>query len=300
MADADSTQISATPTQDTAPAVNTASAVPPATGTESTPPSPPPAAEAPAVSTTADASTKETSSLLGAEAEEPKPGSEEAAKTDEKTEEKKPEEAKEEAKAETKEGDKPAEGDVKDATADAAPPTFEAFKLPESFKADDKALSEFTGLLGKLESAKGDHKSVQEVGQQMVDMYIAEVSKATQNMTDYFVSIHNKQVQDEFDALKKDPAIGGGDDNKFQKYQRDLVNFIASHGGSKEEVTAFRKFVDERGVANAKPLVQLLSNLKSKIEGYEKESSNMLPGTKPASSKPVPGKGIMQALYGKK
>lgn len=211
------------------------------------------------------------------------------------------------AEAEVKkisEGEKSAETkdtEVKIETVDEQIPTYDAFKFPEGFKVDEKATSEFSGLLGKLEIAKGDHAKTQEIGQQIVDLYSTRLQEALKNQTDYFVQLHEKQKSTWREELRKDPVIGkNGDDKAFAEYQRGMVNFLATNGGSKEEVTAFRKWANETGNGESPALVRLLGNLKSKIERYENESSQMLAGTKPATNKPAPGKGIMQSLYGKK
>lgn len=218
-----------------------------------------------------------------------------------------------EAKADDKKtGEKPAEVKPVDGVKPEAnklevteivSPTYEPFVVTEGIgaglKPDEKVMNEFSGLLGKLETAKSDHKEFQNIGQQLVDLYVGRTNEALKAQTDYYVALHEKQKTNEFEALRQDPVIGkGGDGEAFNAYKRDMANFLAANGGTKEEVVNFRKFVDERGVANALPLVRILHNLKSKIERYESEGSKMLPGTKPAPSKPPVGKGIMNALYG--
>jgi hypothetical protein len=227
-------------------------------------------------------------SLLGAEPKEPA-----------KVEDKKLDAPKPEAKADAKpEGDKPAEVKIEDAPL----PTYEAFKLPETFKVDDKAMGDFTGLLGKLELAKGDHKATQEIGQQMADLYAANMASALEKQQEYFVTLNNQNKQAMLDELKKDPYFGAGGDQDGQlKVQMELAIFLQKNI-PKEDLTAFRKFVDEKGVGDALPLARLINTLKQKIDKYEKEpdsSKTMLPGTKPAPTKSAPGKGILQTLYGK-
>lgn len=234
-------------------------------------------------------------SLLGKEADVKPEVTPEAPQEGEKKTEEAPQDAKEGEKP--KDGETPAEGEVQAETS-AELPKFEPFKLPEGMTANEQALSEFTGLLGKLEIAKGDHKSVQEIGQTMVEMFNTQMSDALKKQTDFYVSLHEKTKASEFESLRNDPSIAGGDEKKFEQYGRDMANFLQRNGGTKEEVTSFRKFVDERGVANALPLVKLLHNLKSKIDKYESEVSPIVAGTKPATEKSAPGKGIMQALYG--
>lgn len=231
-------------------------------------------------------------SLLGTETEA-KP----EVKTDAKTE------VKVEAKPETEvkptdakpEGDKPAETKEGDTPAI---PTYEPFKLPEGVKVDEKIMGEFTGLLGQLENAKGDHKSTQEVGQKLTDLFTANMQAALKNQQDYYVQLHNQKVNNWVDDLQKDPILGKGDAKVLQKTATDMANFIARNGGAKEHVTEFRKIMTESGVGNAPAVVHVFKSLMSKIEGYENETSQMLPGTKPQSAKTHPGQGIIKTLYG--
>lgn len=206
----------------------------------------------------------------------------------------------EEVKTEVKiEEQKPVEAHV-DADHPALP-VYEAFKVPEGFKKDDKAMGDFQKILGEFQNSKpADQKSFQEFGQKALDFHIERLGEQTKHLTDYFVSIGNKMKSDDADALRKDPVIGGnGDDKVFESNMRGLVNFLASHGGSKEEVTEFRKYVQDRGVDASLPIARVLNNLKSRIERYENEASKMLPGTKPQADKPAhPGKGMMKSLYG--
>lgn len=239
-------------------------------------------------------------SLLGTEPEAPVVP--EAPKEgDVKPEDKKPEEAKPEG--DKPEAEKPAEeGKPEEAPpAEGVLPVFEAFKLPEGFTADEKALGEFNKMLGELEiSGKPDHLKMQEFGQKAVEMAAQQIQANAKAVTDYYISLHEKTVADEFEALRKDPLIGNGDEKTFEKYGRDMANFLQRNGGTKQEVSAFRKYVDERGVGNSLPIARLLANLKAKIDKYETEKSSIVVGTKPETERSNPGRGFVKALYGGK
>lgn len=234
--------------------------------------------------TTVEPAKTEAPSLLAAEPVK------EAEKSEVKVEEKKVE-----AKTEEK---KPAEGEAKPEVAPEAP-KYEAWKLPEGFKADEKTLGEFSGLLGQLEIAKGDHASTQEVGQKLVDLFHSKLGEVTQGMTDFYKQEWEKQKSNDFAALQKDPVLGG-DSKAIEATARNMANRLAAYGGTKEEVTNFRKDVQARGVDNLPSVARVINNLLNKIDSYENESSKMLPGTKPAISQSHPGKNILQTMYGKK
>ncbi len=268
----DSTPVVTTPAASPEAASSSTAATDTATATPATPASPP-------------------SALASEPAKEPevKPEGDAPAKP----EEKKPEETNPDAATETKPETKP-EGEQPEL------PKFEAFKLPDGFKPDEKVLGEVSTLLGQLELAKGDHKATQEIGQKLVDLHAARMTKTIQDMTDYYKQVWEQQKADDFKALQKD-AILGGDPKTMETTARSMANFLQKSGGTKEEVKAFREFVQARGVDNALPVARVLNNLKAKIESYENESSKMLPANKPMSSAPAhPGKGMIQKLYGKK
>ena len=196
---------------------------------------------------------------------------------------------------------KPADAPVVEAKPVDAPveavvlPTYEPFKLPEGV-AGGESLDAFTKELAAFEASKPTHEQFQAFGQKIVDQHTA----AMKAQTDHFIQLCEKQKATDLESLRNDPVIGkGGDQDAFQAFGKDFVNFIARNGGTKEEVTAFREFTKERGVDNALPIIRVINNLKNKIDRYEKEASKMLPGTKPAAAAPAhPGKGMTGRLYG--
>jgi hypothetical protein len=261
-----------------------------ALATESAPSSTPAVsteAAVPLVETSAVESAKPESSLLAAESPiETKTEVKPEVKDEAKPEEKKPE---------VKADEKPAEPK----TVEIEVPKFEAFKLPEGFTADEKVMGEFTGLLGKLEVSKGDHKATQEVGQQLVDLFTARLTEATKFQNESNIAFWEKTKQNRVDELKKDPYFGaGGDTTKQTQLQMEMAGFL-QRNIPKAELQEFRKFAVENGIDNALPVARLINTLKQKIDKYENETGKMLPGTKPAPSKPVVGKGILTTLYGK-
>lgn len=219
-------------------------------------------------------------------------------KVDDKTPEVKAEVKPEDKKPEAKTDGKPAE-----VRAEAPViPTYEPFKLPEEFKADEKAMGEFAGLLGQIELAKGDHKATQELGQKLADLYASNVQQALKTQQEYFVQLHNQNIQKAQDELKKDPYFGANGDQAGQiKVKMELAGFL-QRNVPKEDLNAFRSFVEEKGIGDSLPLAKLINTLKQKIDKYETESAKMLPGTKPAPTKVPVGqqsiRGMQQTMYG--
>lgn len=299
MADADTTPTSPAPASASAPSAPDV-AVPSAPAADAAPVAAPETVQAPVETPAAPAAEAPAASLLGTEPTEPEAPVTPPAEAP-KDGEKAPDAVKDGEKP--ADGDKPAEGE-KPAEGDKAPdtaaelPKFEPLTLPDGFQADEKAMGEFTTMLGELELAKGDHVKMQEFGQKAIEMVAAQMQAQSQKVTDYYVSLFNRTKAEEFEALRNDPLIGNGDEKQFETFGKEMANFLQKNGGTKEEVTAFRKYVDERGVANGLPIVRVLQNLKNSIEKYQKEASPIVTGTKPATEKSGPGKGIMTALYG--
>jgi hypothetical protein len=229
--------------------------------------------------------------LLGAEpkveakpVEEAKPTE---AKTEEKPAEKTAEEKTEEAKPteEAKKDEKPAEVIL---------PTYEPFKLPDAFKENTDAaetVKKFAGILGKFETSAKTHEDFQKFGQEATDFYINGVQGALGKQQDYYVNLHQKNINDRLEAVRKDPQLGG---KNFEKTAEDMIEAVQAYGGSKEQIVAFRKFAQETGVSVAPELVRLIANMKSALDKYTKEpvSSNVT-GTKPQPMQ----KGLIQTLY---
>lgn len=278
----------------------------PAASTEAATSSPAPETKTDAAPAAASEAQKVESTATSALASEPV--KEPETKTEAKVEEKKIEEKKVEAEKKPEADKKPeekapsTEAEKADKPEGEQPelPKFEAFKVPETIKADEKIMGEVSSLLGQLELAKGDHKATQEIGQKLVDTAVKVVEQTVRDMTDYFKQVWEDQKNNDFKALEADKILGG-DRKAMEANARALSTFLQKHGGSKEEVAAFRKFVQERGVDNSLPLVRIMNNLKAKVERYETESAKIVPGNKPQSNVSAhPGRGIMQKLYGKK
>jgi hypothetical protein len=198
--------------------------------------------------------------------------------------EKKPEDKKTE---EAKKDEKPAE--------EAVPVTYEPFKLPDSYKDNTDAVEtvgKFSDILGKLEGSKREHGDFQKFGQEATDFYINGVNGALAKQQDYYVNLHQKNITDRIDAVRKDPQLGG---KNFEKTSADMIAAVQSYGGNKEQVLQLRKSMQESGMGVEPSLVRLVANMKSALDKYTKEPiSNNLTGTKPDVQK----RGTISTLYG--
>lgn len=202
--------------------------------------------------------------------------------------EKKPDEKSEEKKSEEiKKDDKPAE--------DAAPVVYEPFKLPDAYKDNTDAaetVTKFSEILGKLEGSKREHDDFQKFGQEATDFYINGVNGALEKQQEFYATLHQKNITDRLDAVRKDPQLGG---KNFDKTSADMIEAVQAYGGNKEQVMQLRKDMQESGMGVSPSLVRFVANMKSALDKYTKEPvSSNITGTKPDIQK----RGAIATLYG--
>ncbi|MGB9154427.1 MAG: hypothetical protein WCD70_15225 [Alphaproteobacteria bacterium] len=207
------------------------------------------------------------------------------------------EETKVDAKVEAKPEDATAETKTETADDGALVP-YETFKGIDGQEATPEFMEKFTPILQKFQTATTPQER-QAIAQQIVDMGAEAVKNAAQQVNDYYKNAYEGRQREWREELLKDPVLGRNDEAFLKQSAQSMANFLAAKGGTKEEVSAFRKVVSEAGVENAPAIVRVLNNLKSRLDKYENESSRMLPGTKPAIAAPAaPGKGMINRLYG--
>ena len=178
---------------------------------------------------------------------------------------------------------------------------FETFTIAEGVEVSPEFMADASKALHEMEAAKGDRAKTQAAAQRIVDITVAKIKEGMQFMRDSMEQERSQQKTKWREELLKDPVLGQNDAAKLKESALSMANFLARNGGSKQEVTDFRKFAAETGADNNPALIRVLNNLKAKIDKYENESSKMLPGTKPSLQKSVtPGKNMIATLYGSK
>lgn len=226
----------------------------------------PPAAEAPAV-TAEPAKPESPPSLLAAAdaakrdsapkaADTPPPA--DAGAKPEKPSEGAPDAAKPEEAQAKPEG---APDAAKDAQAEEppAPPTYDAYQMPEAFQADEKRVGEFNGILGKFELAtKADHAATQALGQELVNFHAQEVMRVVQERDQYQRDVWNRLNETRINELKSDPEIGG---NRVETTLGNAKYVIEQFGGSKDEQAKLLAEMDNGGVSNSVRLIRFLNNI---------------------------------------
>lgn len=165
--------------------------------------------------------------------------------------------------ADAKPADKPADGKSDKKDGDSAPAkealaekpqarSYEAFKVPEGTKLDNKQVKAFTDVLDAADI------SPQERGQKLVDMHVAEVTRIVKDVQENQRKVWTDYTNRLKDDYAKDPDLGGN--------RRDTTLGIAKHmveqyGGSEEQVGELLAMMTHTGMGNYVGLSRLLNNL---------------------------------------
>ena len=172
---------------------------------------------------------------------------------------KKPVKTEAELKAEA-DAAKATDPDKKDATPPEAPAPikYEAFKLPEGVKLDDKKLAEFSDLIGAAQLP-------QEKAQQLVDMYVAEMPRLAEEL--------RKEQRKHWDTLndtwktetRSDPEIGGNQLETNLSMAKAVIETYLLPG----EVGEYLAHLNNNGMGNFKLHVKLLRNIGKALNVFE-------------------------------
>ena len=170
-------------------------------------------------------------------------------------------------------------------SAEVVLPTYENFTLPENYNLDPEVKTEFTKVLGELETAAGklDHAGYQAAGQKLIEMGVKNVQDSINRLNEYYSQFHENQKKTWLESFKADPEMGG---DKLQKTISTIRSSIEQYGGTAEQVSEFRKLMNDTGVGNNPAVTRIIYNMQQKINKYETETGNkMLPAQKPAPMK---------------
>lgn len=141
-----------------------------------------------------------------------------------------------------------------EAPAVVSPPVFEAFKLPDGVTLDEAKLGEVNTALGKLVTEnKVPQEAAQALGQQMVDMHIAELQNHLKRQDENFRQIRQSWV----DAFKADPKIGG---EHTEATISACGQMIEQFGGDAAQQAELRKMFRITGMGDHPGLIRLLAN----------------------------------------
>lgn len=200
------------------------------------------------------------------------------AKAPETVDGKAPEAKPEDGKDKPKDG---ADAAAKDAPAEPppAPPVYEAPKLPEGQKLDDKLLSAFDKKVGEFQLAhKVDHAAMQSFRQEMINDYVAEVQRIGQDVAKFQREVWNRTIETRISELKADPELGG---SRLETVLGNGKYVIESFGGlTPAEQTELLAMWDNGGVSHHRLTVKFLNNIFQRFQPPQPVAPN-----NPAASK---------------
>jgi hypothetical protein len=142
--------------------------------------------------------------------------------------------------------------------------------------AGEEGLKQFTGLLGELELAKGDHAKTQELGQKLVDRHFSDLQTTLKAQTDFYLDAFEKQKTAWKDAFVKDQEIGG---NRQDTTLAAAHEFIKTHGGTVAQQKEFSDLMNSTGVGNHPAMIRMLATANIALR-----EGKPLPATKPESA----------------
>ena len=206
-------------------------------------------------------------SLLEAAASKPKADEAKAeppapeVKTDEADSTKAEGEKKPEAKADEVKKDETKDPE-KDATVLPEPPApvkYEAFKVPDGLKLDDKKLEAFTEVIGGAQVKQED-------AQKLIDLYVAEKQADYAAMQQEQRKVWNTLNDTWKSDLRKDPVLGG---NRLETSLSMAKALIEEYGGSPEQVRELLAHTTNNGMGNFPGFIRLLHNAAVALNIFE-------------------------------
>ena len=246
------------PTPDTSAPVQTSPSPEPAplletVATETTPEV---VVEAPVAEVTEPA--KPTSIMSEAKGEVPEPAKESVAEEPKKVEAKEPE-TKEEVK----------EPEPAPPPEPLAPPVYDKFVVPDDVSLADDKVGTFTGLLGEYENKvitdpTQAHSAFQELGQKMVDFYVAEVKETTERAARLQREVWDRTIEGWQTSFRDDPEIGK---NRQDTTLQRIGGLFSLYGQqtSPERETAVRDAYGLTGAGNHPEVIRFVNWAASRL-----------------------------------
>lgn len=131
------------------------------------------------------------------------------------------------------------------------PISYQPFNLPTEVKFEEQALGKYTEVLGK-------HRATQELGQELVDMYVSEVKQTTERLQKHQWDVWSRTQEDWTNQAQTDPDFGG---SRMATTLRRAGSVIEQYGGSPEQIADLRSALTATGAGNHPALVRLFNNL---------------------------------------
>lgn len=119
-------------------------------------------------------------------------------------------------------------------------PTYDAFATPEGVKLGDEQVGKFSGLLGEYENKlaadpTAAHAMMQELGQKLVDFYLAESQEANQRYAKFQNDTWTQTRQGWVKQFREDPDIGGSRQDTTLRRCGDMLALYGREAGAEKE-----------------------------------------------------------------
>ena len=170
-------------------------------------------------------------------------------------------------------GDKKPEGDAakkegaeadtgkKDATAEAQPPApikYEAFKIPDGVKLDDKEMAKFTEIVGNAQVP-------QDVAQKLVDLYLEDQPKLVEALRAEQRKHWNTLNDTWMTETRNDPEIGG---NRIDT-SLSMAKAVVEEYLPPNEVGEYLAHLRNNGMGNFRLHIKLMANIGKALNVFE-------------------------------
>lgn len=183
----------------------------------------------------------------------------------------------EEAKANAPEPEAPAPTEP-EAPAEEPPaveppaPTYETIKLPEGIEMPAEELGRFTEILG-------DNKIAPEIGQKLLDAYVAETQRSQTETLKNQHDVFNTTRAGWRDQFKADAEMGG---NRQDTTIRNCAAVIEQYGGNAVQQAELRAMLTFTGGGDHPAMIRLLNNI-GKVLGEPRPIAAAKPPEAPVS-----------------
>lgn len=151
-------------------------------------------------------------------------------------------------------------------------PTYDAFIRPDGTSVEN---DEIIKTLGQFEAnTKADHAEMHKLGQSLIDLHHSTLSKALEGVEKSRQETFEKQKNDWKEAFIADPEIGG---NRQNTTVSSALEFIRTHGGTKEQQKEFHNLLESTGLGNHPAMIRTLANASRAMQ-----EGKPLPANRPA------------------
>lgn len=142
-------------------------------------------------------------------------------------------------------------------------PTYEAFALPEGVRLADDQVGKFTGLLGEYEqriaaTPADAHAATQELGQKLIDFYIAEQQNAQQRFARLQRDNWQRTIDGWVTQFREDREIGSNRQDTTLQRCAAMIDLYGGEVGA-EHAQALRDVMTLTGAGNNPELIRFVN-----------------------------------------